>query len=293
MANKKPLTNTNGIIREFSTGDSISVKFGGTGKSVLPKDNIIVGNTTDEVRTIKFNFDATVPPSPTDDINSNYVVGSKWYDIANHIEYTCLDNTENNAIWKSFNPSITVYHDSTLTGDGTISSPLSVVAGSQGYQGNQGNQGADGANGADGIGSQGYQGNQGNQGANGADGADGIGSQGYQGYQGNQGANGADGADGIGSQGYQGNQGNPGADGADGIGSQGYQGNQGNPGVQGPGVGEQGPQGYQGNQGATPSTANLVANVSDSYQVTSIQVVTALPAVGDRVTGRLYFVLSA
>ena len=279
MANKKPLTNTNGLIREFSNGDSIAVKFGGTGLNALPKDSIVVGADIEKVKTIKFNFDATTPPSSTDDINSNYVVGSKWYDIVNHIEYTCLDNTIGNAVWKA------------------------QTQVSQGYQGNQGNQGADGVGvqgyqgnqgnqGADGVGVQGYQGNQGNQGANG------VGVQGYQGNQGNQGA------DGVGVQGYQGNQGNQGADGvgvqgyqgnqgANGVGVQGYQGNQG---VQGPGVGEQGPQGYQGNQGyqgATPSTANLVANVSDSYQVTSIQVVTALPAVGDRVTGRLYFVLSA
>ena len=212
MANKKPLTNTNGIIREFSNGDSIAVKFGGTGLNTLPKDSIVVGADSEHVKTIKFNFDATTPPSPTDDINSNYAVGSKWYDIVNHIEYTCLDNTIGNAVWKA------------------------QTQVSQGYQGNQGNQGNQGA---DGVGVQGYQGNQGNQGANGV---------GTQGYQGNQGANG------VGVQGYQGNQ---------------------------------------GNQGATPSTANLVSNVSDSYQVTSIQVVTALPAVGDRVTGRLYFVLSA
>lgn len=82
--------------------------------------------------------------------------------------------------------------------------------------------------------------------------------------------------------------GTQGAQGATGAGTQGAQGYQGST-----GVGTQGPQGYQGYQGSTPSTSNLVANVSDSYQVTSIQVVTALPAVGDRVTGRLYFVLSA
>lgn len=108
MPNKKPLTNANGLIKEFSNGDSISVKFGGTGKSSLPKDNIIVGNTNDEVRTIKFNFDATNAPLLTDDVNSGYSVGSKWYDITNNIEYTCLDNTLNNAIWKSFNPSSTI-----------------------------------------------------------------------------------------------------------------------------------------------------------------------------------------
>ena len=268
MANKKPLTNTNGLIREFSNGDSIAVKFGGTGLNTLPKDSIVVGADIEQVKTIKFNFDATTPPSSTDDINSNYVVGSKWYDIANHIEYTCLDNTIGNAVWKA------------------------QTQVSQGYQGNQGNQGADG------VGVQGYQGNQGNQGANG------VGVQGYQGNQGNQGADGVgvqgyqgnQGADGVGSQGYQGNQGAIGAgtqgyqgnQGADGIGVQGYQGNQG-----ADGIGSQGYQGNQGYQGATPSTTNLVANVSDSYQVTSIQVVTALPAVGDRVTGRLYFVLSA
>src|SRR5574343_1746710 len=120
MANKKPLTNTNGLIREFGSGDSISVKFGGTGLTSLPKDNIIVCNTADEVRTIKYNFEATVAPSITDDTNAVYSIGSKWYDIINDIEYTCLDNTTNNAVWK---------------------------AQKQGNQGNQGNQGTAGSNG--------------------------------------------------------------------------------------------------------------------------------------------------
>ena len=107
MSNKKPLTNSNGLIREFASGDYIDVKYGGTGKTSLPKDSIIIGNT-DKVKTIKFNFDATNPPSASDDVTAQYEVGSKWYDIVNHVEYTCLDNTENNAIWKSFNSSITV-----------------------------------------------------------------------------------------------------------------------------------------------------------------------------------------
>ena len=284
MANKKPLTNTNGLIREFATGDSISVKFGGTGLNALPKDSIILGDSSDTVKSIKYNLNAIIPPSQTDDNNSNYVVGSKWYDITNQVEYTCLDNTIGNAVWKA----------QTQGSQGNQGNQGAIGAGTQGYQGNQGangvgTQGYQGNQGADGIGVQGYQGNQGaigagTQGYQGNQGADGIG---VQGYQGNQGANG------VGTQGYQGNQGANGVglqgpqgyQGAIGSGTQGYQGNQGANGV--------GTQGYQGNQGATPSTDNLVANVSDSYQVTSIQVVTALPAVGDRVTGRLYFVLSA
>jgi len=165
---KKPLSNINGLIREFGSDDTIPVKYGGTGKTDLPKDSIIVGNNPDEVRTIKYNFEGTVAPSASDDINAEYVIGSKWYDLTNDTEYTCLDNTANNAVWKA-----------------QTQGPV----GNQGYQGSQGNQGSTGAQG-----NQGSQGRQGDQGSTGAQGA--VGSQGNQG---NQGATGA--------QGNQGNQG--------------------------------------------------------------------------------------
>src|SRR5574343_107517 len=129
MPNKKPLTNTNGLIKEFSN---------------------------DEVRTIKFKFDAINAPTSTDDVNSGYSVGSKWYDVNNNIEYTCLDNTNNNAVWKS------------------------QTYGNQGAQGYQGSAGVNGT--------QGNQGYQGSAGVNGTQGSEGYqGSAGVNGRQGNQG----------------------------------------------------------------------------------------------------------
>jgi len=102
-----------------------------------------------------------------------------------------------------------------------------------------------------------------------------TGSQGNQGNQGNQGASV------TGSQGNQGNQGRQGNQGASVTGSQGNQGNQGNQ-----GTGSQGNQGAQGAQGTGP-----IGNVSGTNVVTSIEVVSVIPDVGARVSGRLYFLI--
>ena len=47
----------------------------------------------------KHNFNASVAPTATDDINSDYVVGSRWIDTTADTEYVCVDNTATAAVW--------------------------------------------------------------------------------------------------------------------------------------------------------------------------------------------------
>lgn len=110
MANlKKPLSNSNGLIREFGTDDAVPVKHGGTGKSSIPSDHIIVGNNTDEIRTIKYKFDAITAPSNINDFNDGYSIGSKWFDTIHDLVYTCLDSSIGHAVWKAqFDPQLPI-----------------------------------------------------------------------------------------------------------------------------------------------------------------------------------------
>jgi len=48
---------------------------------------------------IKSNMEASAAPATTDDSNSGYAVGSRWFDITNDKEYVCLDATYGAAVW--------------------------------------------------------------------------------------------------------------------------------------------------------------------------------------------------
>lgn len=113
MPNQKPLHNNNGLIKQFSNYDTISPSNGGTGLYDIPTDSTLVGFNANNLRLIKNNFNAHNPPSINNDINNGFSVGSKWYDLTNKIEYTCLDNMSNNAVWvagggSTFDPSAPV-----------------------------------------------------------------------------------------------------------------------------------------------------------------------------------------
>lgn len=56
----------------------------------------------------------TRDPSPTDDINKGYHVGSQWINRSTHDEYVCVDNEPNNAIWSSISNKILVSILSTI-----------------------------------------------------------------------------------------------------------------------------------------------------------------------------------
>lgn len=49
---------------------------------------------------LKDKWNGAVAPDVTDDEDSNYSVGSRWYDTTNDKEYVCLDATSGAAVWK-------------------------------------------------------------------------------------------------------------------------------------------------------------------------------------------------
>lgn len=51
------------------------------------------------VEDIKNKFDATAPPTATDDSSAGYEVGSKWVDVTNKRAYFCVDATATSAVW--------------------------------------------------------------------------------------------------------------------------------------------------------------------------------------------------
>lgn len=190
------------------------------------------------------------------------------------------------------------------------------TAGVAGPKGSTGAQGAQGATGA--IGGEGSKGTTGLRGITGAGAQGTTGVKGATGSQGHTGAAvpGVTGPQGItgpmgpggGQQGTTGIQGvtgpGGGQQGATGVrgftGAQGARGDQGHTGLQGAG-GAQGSTGFRGHtgsvgaQGATGATAFTSLFVSgatgSSYQITSMEVVSVLPAVSSRIAGRLYFLI--
>jgi len=51
------------------------------------------------VENIKVKLDAVTAPTVNDDSGDGYSVGSKWCDVTNDKEYTCLDSTVGAAVW--------------------------------------------------------------------------------------------------------------------------------------------------------------------------------------------------
>lgn len=45
-------------------------------------------------------LDATAAPGVTDDGDSGYIIGSRWFDVTADNEYVMLDNTVGAAVWK-------------------------------------------------------------------------------------------------------------------------------------------------------------------------------------------------
>jgi hypothetical protein len=57
-------------------------------------------NTTAYIKLGNDNYSATVPPSVTDDYNSNYEEGSIWQDTVTSTLYICTDGTVGAAVWE-------------------------------------------------------------------------------------------------------------------------------------------------------------------------------------------------
>ena len=82
----------------YYIGDTLILDSGGWNFTHL-EDQLFFGEFAD-IEYIKYSkFDATTAPTVNDDVDLDYVVGSRWADITNDKEYVCLDNTDGAAIW--------------------------------------------------------------------------------------------------------------------------------------------------------------------------------------------------
>ena len=81
----------------------------------VTKSQIGLGN----VKNLKVNLNAISSPTPSNDGNEGYSVGSRWVDISNDKEYVCVDATPGAAVWKETTHIITDH--SQLSGIGTKS----------------------------------------------------------------------------------------------------------------------------------------------------------------------------
>ena len=81
---------------DVAGGPFTALNFEGGGVTVTNE-----GNNTAKVSISvpKLKTDASSAPTETDDINSGYLVGSKWLDVQNGKVYICMDNTSTLAKW--------------------------------------------------------------------------------------------------------------------------------------------------------------------------------------------------
>ncbi|KKM78358.1 hypothetical protein LCGC14_1360820 [marine sediment metagenome] len=47
----------------------------------------------------KVKLDAERAPTPTDDTQQGYKIGSEWFDVLNKRQYVCLDGKADAAVW--------------------------------------------------------------------------------------------------------------------------------------------------------------------------------------------------
>lgn len=72
---------------------------GGAWHSTHLEDQLFFGELAG-IANVKYSkFDATSAPTINDDVDLDYVVGSRWCDVTNDKEYICLDNTDGAAVW--------------------------------------------------------------------------------------------------------------------------------------------------------------------------------------------------
>lgn len=95
MQNKTLSFSENTFIGVVSTSTSQTVS--GI-KNFSGANNLLVDNEPLQKSKVSSN-----PPTTSDDINSNYLVGSTWYCTGNKSSYTCIDNSSSVARWVNNN----------------------------------------------------------------------------------------------------------------------------------------------------------------------------------------------
>lgn len=75
------------------TGAIVDSDFAGTFAGVLRRTG------SESYEAVKFNFGASADPTTSDDSNSDYQVGSRWFNTTANTEFVCLDASVGAAVW--------------------------------------------------------------------------------------------------------------------------------------------------------------------------------------------------
>jgi hypothetical protein len=95
MQNKTISFSLNNLTGVMSTGSSQTVT---AAKNYSSSSNLLIDNEPLQKSKVSSN-----PPTTSDDINSNYLVGSTWHCTGNKSSYTCIDNSSSAARWVNNN----------------------------------------------------------------------------------------------------------------------------------------------------------------------------------------------
>lgn len=74
-------------------------------------------------------FEFATPPSITDDFNSGFLVGDRWIDTVSGNEYTLIDGTAGNALWKPTTTGAGLTENNNFTGDTIFSGNVTFDGG--------------------------------------------------------------------------------------------------------------------------------------------------------------------
>lgn len=90
------LAELNAIIVDATLGDSGD--FATAAQGALA-DTALQTADVDPMAFVQTNLSASAEPTPTDDTNAGYSVGSSWWDTTNDLIYLCIDATATAAVW--------------------------------------------------------------------------------------------------------------------------------------------------------------------------------------------------
>ena len=102
-----PQDKLNGVVEPLGTDDNTQGYSIGSrwidvvAKKVYTCVNSSTGAASWVKNEVRNKFNATTAPTATNDNSEGFSVGSVWIDVSAKVAYTCVDGTDNNAVWGS------------------------------------------------------------------------------------------------------------------------------------------------------------------------------------------------